>query len=340
MSIRYLLRGEDLDMANNRYIIVEEQGWADETFDAFAANATAHAIDQVSEDISEEHGFVYTETSAKRLARNRQLGPRVSGGEIGVPMYTRGTPTLLYYALGKVVTSEPVQNLTPPNYRHVITPANTVPSFRMAVGKDIKEHRYVGCAVKSVKIDYTVGDVALATFDLLVRKELEPGDLLTPTFPDYDQKERSFLGVEVGVTVDGRVVGYVRSFSLEINNDLVEDNHSFGSRFLPDLRVQGLTITGSMTLAYTNIDRYNDVLNETEGSFSLVFTKGTIGTAGYRQVDIILPKLSYDSGKLPTDSNKEYVLEVNFTAEITPGETEDGVAFVVHNDEAGTEVSV
>jgi len=48
-------------MVNNRYVIFEKQAWATETFAAFAAAAAAHAIDQVSEDISEEHGFVYTQ---------------------------------------------------------------------------------------------------------------------------------------------------------------------------------------------------------------------------------------------------------------------------------------
>ena len=69
-------------MANNRYVMFEEQAWLTETFGAFNTAAAAHAVDQVSEDISEEHGFVYPQTSAKRLARNRLLGPRVSGGEI------------------------------------------------------------------------------------------------------------------------------------------------------------------------------------------------------------------------------------------------------------------
>ncbi len=64
-------------MANNRYVMFEEQAWASDTFTAFSANAAAHPIDQVSEDISEEHGFVYVQTSAKRNPRNRLLGPRV-----------------------------------------------------------------------------------------------------------------------------------------------------------------------------------------------------------------------------------------------------------------------
>jgi len=317
----------------------EEQAFATETFAAFAAAAAAHAVDQVSEDISEEHGFVYTQTSAKRVHRNRLLGPRVSGGEIAVPMYTRGTPTLIYYALGGVVTVSEAAG-PPENFKHTISPASSVPSFRLAVGKDLKEHQYVGCAVKSLKIDYSVSEPAMATLDLLVRKELAPATLQTPTFPDYDVKERTFLGTEVTVKVNDVSIGYVRSLSIDISNDLVEDNHSFGSRFLPDLRVQGLEITGTVTIAFSDIARYNDVLNETENKFSFQFSTGVFDSAGYRNCEIILPKISYDSGKLPTDENKEFVLEVNFTAEVDPGVNDNPIQFIFHNDEAAAELAI
>jgi len=328
-------------MVNNRYVIFEEQAWAIETFVAFAAAAAAHAVDQVSEDISEEHGFVYTETSARRLARSRLLGPRVTGGEIAVPLYTRGTTTLLYYALGQVTTTEPITLLTPPNFKHVIVPSTTIPSFRMGIGKDLNQHQFVGCAIKSLKLDYTIGDPAMATFDLLVRKELTPpGTLLTPTFPDYDVKERSFLGTEVVAKVDGATVGYVRNFSVDIGNDLVEDNHSFGSRFLPDLRVQGLEITGSVTIAFDDIVRYTDVLDEVEVKLEFLFATGTIGTANYRQMEVILGKISYDSAKLPTDGSNEFILEVNFQAETDPGVDENGIQLVVYNDETAAEFAI
>lgn len=326
-------------MPNNRYLMFEEQDFAVETFAAFAAAAQAHAVDTVSEDISEEHGFVYKNTSAKRLARNRKLGPRVSGGEVGVPFYTRGTPTLIYYALGAITTTTEAAG-PPENFKHVIVPSTTIPAFRLAVGKDINEHQFVGCAVKSCKIDYTVDDDAIVTLDLLVRKELAPATLQTPTFPDYDIKERSFLGTEVTAKVDGSDVGYVRSLSIEIDNDVVEDNHAFGSRFLPYLRVQGLTITGTITIAFDDIARYNDVLNEAENKFEFIFSTGTLGQIDYRDVHITLPKVSYDSGKLPTDANNEYVLEVNFTAEVDPGVNENGIEIVIHNDEAGAELAL
>ena len=323
-------------MANNRYVMFEEQAFPTETFlSPFTAGGEDHAVDQVSEDISEEHGFVYIETSAKRTKRNRLLGPRVSGGEISVPIYTMGLPTLVYYALGSVAHDEPVTMLTPPNFEHKITPGTSIPPFRMAIGKDLKEHQFVGCAMKSLKIDYTVGDAALATFDLLVRKELAPGTLQTPTFPDYDVVERSFTGVEVICEVNDVPVAYCKNLSIEINNDLVEDNHCFGDRFLPNLRVQGLEVTGSIEMAFADIARYTDVLDEVEQKFAFIFSTGTLLAAGYRQFKITLEKMSFDKGSLPTDGNKEYIMQVDFTAEIDPAGLNTPLEIEVYNDESG-----
>ena len=316
-------------MPINRYIVVEQQAFDLETFAAFGANALLHPIDQVSEDMSMEHGFEYPETSAKRLKRNRLFGPITNGGEVAVPMYTRGFPTLCYYALGAVTTTEPTTGL----FKHVIRASNSIPAFRMGIGKDINQHQFVGCAMKSMKIDYGVKDVSLATFDVLSRKELAVGALISPSFPDYDVLERSFLGVEVIAKINDVIVGYVRKFSLEVNNTLVDDNHGFGSRYLPKLIIQGLEIKGSIQIAFDDIARYNDVKDEVEPKLELIFTHGQPATTGYREISILLPKLSIDMGKMPTEGNKEYVIDADFTAEVEPGDP-DAIEITVYNTES------
>ncbi len=327
-------------MANNRYIHFEQQAFATETFTAFDAAALLHPIDQVSEDLSEDHGFVYPTTSAQRTNRARILGPRVGGGEIAVPLYTVGTTTLIHYAMGATATTEAAAG-PPANNEHKSTIANTVPAFRMAIGKDLNEHQYVGCAMKSMKLDYTVGDPALATFDVLYRKELSPpATLATPTFPDYDVVERTFIGTEVVTEIDDTPVpGVIRTFSLELNNDLVEDNHGFGDRFLPALRVQNAEVTGSFTMLYDVLGRYQDGLDEAEKKLSFLFSTGTLGMTGYRAVEVLLEKVSLDVTKLPTDSNKEYIIDVNFTAEIDTAGDSEQLQVITHNDETAAAVT-
>ncbi len=304
-------------MANNRYVMFEVQAFATETFAAFGASALAHAIDQVSEDISFDHGFNMPVTSAKRAPRDRLLGPILGGGDIACPMYSLGFSTLAYYALGKNATlvGDGANGAEVGAFIHTITPGTTVPAFRMGIGKDKNEHQFVGCAFKSVKLDYSIDNPALATFDTLVRKELTPGTIQTPTFPDYDVSERTFIGTEVVAEIDDTIIAFVRSASIEINNTLVEDNHTFGNRHMPELVVQDLEVKGNLTLSFDSIDRYNEVHDEDELKLELIFTQNAISSLTHRQVKVTLPKISLDTGKLPTDGNKEYIMNIDFTAE-------------------------
>jgi hypothetical protein len=325
-------------MAINRYIMFEQQAFATETFVAFGAAALAHPIDQVSEDINTDHGFVNPVTSSKRAPRNRLLGPVLSGGDIGVPMYSMGFPTLAYYALGSAATivGNGSNGAATGAFVHTFTPGNAVPAYRMAIGKDVNEHQFVGCGMKSLKMDYSVDNPALATFDTLVRKELAPAALATPTFPDYDVAERSFLGVEVTAEIDDTITTKIRSASVEINNTLVEDNHTFGDRFLPELIVQDLEVKGNVTMTFSDIVNYNQVRNEDEIKLELLFTHGTFQTLPARDVSIILPRLSLDTVNLPTDGNKEYILSIDFTAQAVNNDDEVIQIQVVNEEDNAT----
>lgn len=321
-------------MAINRYVIFETQGFALETYATFGTAALGHPVDQVSEDISFDHGFVNPVTSAKRAPRNRLLGPITGGGDLGVPMYSLGFSTLCYYALGKDVT---VAGTPAANYKHTMTPGTTVPAFRMGVGKDLNEHKFVGCAMKSMKLDYSTDSPALATFDVMVRRELSPpGALITPSFPDYDVAERPFLGVEVLAEVDDVANLSVRSFDVEINNTLVEDNHTFGSRYVPVLVVQELEVKGSFSMTYDNLTRYLDVLDENEPKLEFLFQHDAVGDTEHRFLNVILPKVSLDVGKLPTDGNKEYIVSVDFTAEALTNDDEV-IIIEINNEEQGSD---
>jgi hypothetical protein len=327
-------------MAINRYVMFEQQAFATETFAAFAAAAAAHAVDQVSEDINFDHGFVNPVTSAKRAPRNRLLGPITGGGDIGVPMYSLGFPTLAYYALGKIATvvGNGANGASTGAFIHTITPGISVPAFRMGIGKDVNEHQFVGCAMKSMKLDYSVDNPSLATFDTLVRKELAPATLQTPTLPDYDVAERPFLGVEVTAEIDDTISTKIRSASIEVNNTLVEDNHTFGDRHLPDLIIQDLEVKGNITMSFTDITDYNSVRNEDEIKLELLYTHDTVLTLPHRQMNITLPRLSLDKVNLPTDGNKEYILNIDFTATAVNNDNEVILLDII-NEEDNTETT-
>ncbi len=306
-----------------------------ETFSTFGTGSKAHIIDQLSEDMGvDEHGFHFPETSSQRLNRSKLYGPVKVNGEVAVPLYTIGTPTLLHYLLGKTTTTDGSPN------SHVIENANTVPAFRMAIGKDKKEHRFMGCAMKSCTLDFSLTEPATATFDIFSRKELAPGDLQSfggsgLSFPDYNVKDRSFLATEVGVKIGGEAAGNVRGLSLTVTNNIVEDTHTFGDRYQRQLIVQGLEVTGNITLAYDDIATYNYILNEESKKIELEFDHGTGATS--RSMKVEIPTVAFTSGKLPTDGKNEYILETDFTAEgTTDGEA---IKITVENEETNANLT-
>ena len=292
----------------NRYIKLQKstdfkvETWPSESTDI-------HKIDMSSDDISGDKGFIYPETVAQRLKRNRLPGGVKYGGEIQVPAYPIEAISLLYYTLGKCTSAAGSNSL----FDHVIKASNMIPSFIAAIGKDIKEHRFTGGCMKGVTIDYETGEPVLLSFDTMFRKELVPSSLSTIAFPDYNVAERAFSGAEVAHKVAGTQVHYIESASIEIANNVVDDNFVLGDRYLPTKFIEGLEITGSMELAYSDYARYEDFLDEDEPKLELLAEYGATTTK--RAFGVELPKLSLNTANLPTDSTSRYLLEVEFMAE-------------------------
>ena len=110
----------------------------------------------------------------------------------------------------------------------------------------------------------------------------------------------------------------VRSFSLDLDNGLQDNTHSFGDRYLQDLRAQTFTASGNITIAFNDITQYNNVLNESESSLKLSYSQGAANSVERREFNVELPKISYDTVKLPTDANNEYILDLSFTCQTDP----------------------
>ena len=167
-----------------RYVAVKANtNFKSETFGSPISATTGHFLDQISEDIGMDRGLIFPETSAQRVMRNRIPGQVAISGDIQVPLYSKGTPTLLYYALGTDTYDDNVRS-TAGLHKHVISAAPVPKTFQMAVGKDIKEHRYMGCVVRSFTLDYDPSESVLASFTIMCRIEVAAGNIIAnPTLP-------------------------------------------------------------------------------------------------------------------------------------------------------------
>ena len=275
-----------------------------------ADSANNHEIDIISDDISGDKGFIYPETSAQRLKRNRLEGGIVYTGEIQIPAYPREAMSMLYYALGSLTSAMPDASGV---IKHTVKMATTIPNFNLAIGRDKMEHRYTGGCLKGLTIDYEVNEPVLLTCDTMFRTELASGALDTITFPDYNVLEKAFAGAQVEHKINNTTVHYIESASVEIANSIVEDNFTLGSRYLPNKFVEGLEVTGNFEIAYSDYQRYADFLNEQELKLQLIASYGGAATA--REFELSLPNLSLNTANLPTDSTSRYLLETEFMAQ-------------------------
>ena len=291
-----------------------------------SAPLKAHYLDATSEDISTDKGFIYPTTSAQRLKRNRLLGPVTVGGEIQVPLYSVGTPTMIYYAMGACKAETAAVSGV---YTHEISVGEDVPTFFAFIGKDHREHQFSGGVVKSMTIDFETSEPALASFDCMFSREIYTSSAVggavddTVSFPDYNVAERAWAGAEIDAKIAASAsetavaVNYIESASLELTNTAVEDNYALGNRYIPAKFIQEAEVTGNMSMNFANIARYEDFITEKEPKLELAGeSRGTGGTL--RKFEFIMHKVSFNTGNLPTEGSDRYVFETEYMCERIP----------------------
>lgn len=304
----------------NRYVMVIKSS-GDYDSDTWPTSLTnAHYLDATSEDMGQDRGFIYPNTSAGRVNRSKLKGPVKIEGDVQFPVYIDGTPSMIYYGLGGVTTTETGTNTGV--FDHVIKKTTVPPHFDMEVGKDLKAHRFKSCVVKTMTFDYDPSEAFLATFSVLARKELAAGTLAEVTFPDYNIAKRAAAGTEVKTQINDAAVNYLESVSIEIDNQFVDDHFALGSRYLPNKYVQGLEVTGNIEAGYGDYARYQEILDETPIKLSL---KHSINSAN-ATFETVLPQIALDTGNLPTEGSDRFMIKTDFTAERTA--TSDDIIIV------------
>jgi len=322
-------------MALVRYIQFETQSnFTTETFSAFGSDA--HVIDPIGEDITGDQQYIYPRTAGLRNIRGRVEGSKKWTGPLDTPLYSAHAPSLIYYAMGTAVTvdNSPFAAIN----TTVITKADSLPFFKAGIGRELNEHRYTGGIMSGFTIDYSPDDVFTGSFDCVFRRELSPAALDTlASFPDYDDLERGFGGVEVTTRLGGADVDFVESASVTLENNVADDAYSLGSSFLPAGIIAAFGVTGSFDLRYDAVTRYTDWLDGTKPRFELNAQHGVVASVTQRDVKFDFPKISYDVNRLPTDNIERYVQTLDWTAE--PDTNGDPVIVTVINAQDNTSIT-
>ena len=159
------------------------------------------------------------------------------------------TPLLNSHASGVAV--KPVQ--APFTHMFQPTDAKTLPSFTARIGKEVFEHVFSGAAVDRLSFNVERGFLT-ATASILAQKDsraaLHTG---SKTFPTDMYSARNGRTIIAGTNVSSLSEG----FSLDIANNLDgEGGVRMGSRFLQELLVQGVDVSGTLTLAFADSNEY------------------------------------------------------------------------------------
>ena len=147
-----------------------------------------------------------------------------------------------------------VKRVTSP-FTHIFAPNNesTLPSFTARIGKDVFEHVFEGATVD--RLSFSV-DRGFLTCSVSVQARKDSSVTLNAGSKSFNRDIYTFrhgttfiAGVDETAAVEG--------FSLEIANNLdAEGGVRMGSRFPREFPVQGLDVSGSLSLAFDSADEY------------------------------------------------------------------------------------
>jgi len=284
--------------------------------------ASVEYVDVVSESIVGEQSFLDLDTAGSRWIRARYPGAWVQSGSIDLIPNASRISKFLKWALGNVTTTGDAT--TPTAYKHEITPASTLPSFTLEIFPDVGSYsrQITGCGITSLRFEAPAREFVTATVDIIGRKE----KLISPTTPSFVSR-RPFIFYDGSVS--GLVSANVEAIRLTIENDIADDAFVIDDRFLPGLRVQGMTVTGELDIAFLNWDIYRKFLGSatalepgaTADSYSLTVTFTSTEQTGsavagyeYYQMKFELPEIYLDTSTANFDRRDRIVQGVSFTA--------------------------
>jgi len=219
-------------------------------------------------------------------------------------------------------------------YIHTITPVlgNNIPSFNAFVGKDIFEHKFLGCIINTlnISIEQELCDMAI---DVLAQKDkketITPIEDLLLTSNCHGERQRSFADCQLKVGDFGGslsdISAKVRAFTAAINNNgSTEDNIGLNSRFPQDGTVEALTVTGTITLQFENTDYLEDFWGDAGGAvdgdpqlkaLELTIDGGGVSGSGWGSGVISLGRVLLQSVGIQPSGKEKLMQELAYAAE-------------------------
>ena len=274
-----------MNSARVRYVgIGEEDNYGQE-------GSISNYIDVASSslDTPDDQAIIW-EGVSERAGVVHAPGLYVPSGDIVAPVDAYTSGYLFKWSLGAVDTSEIEQDV----YRHVFTPTNELKSFTSAIGKDIFEHKFLGCMIDSLEMEVE-DSFASMTASIIAQKDLQQ-TLSTPTFNELTY----FTFSQTTANIGGEQAP-VERLNLSIANNLDgEAGVRLGSRHPVFIPIGGRETTMSFDLTFENINHLQKFWGNTDGPVSvpthdliITMTGPPINDNYYYKLEFIIPKFIY-----------------------------------------------
>ena len=183
-----------------------------------------------------------------------QIGGGIGGDVSKVTAVNSNVLTLELSLLHPHLDNADVTKVESP-FTHIFAPTleDSLPSFTARIGKGVFEHVFAGATIDRLRFSVDRGFLTCGASIQAQKDSYAAINSGGKTFPGtlYTSRHAATLISNFDESVS------VESFELEIGNNVVaEAGIRFGSRFPREFPIEGLEISGSMTLAFQSLDEY------------------------------------------------------------------------------------
>lgn len=182
------------------------------------------------------------EIGGNRDAPDALLGPISYAGEFSGYMRNEFLATVAYGAFGTKATAGSALL----GYTHTLTPGDTLPwlSVEEKIGNGYEAFRYTDSKVNTLHLEADASGYVMTTFGMIALTQLAG---ITTTAAPRTDTSTLFVGTNVTISYNGSNLP-AKSFSLDLNNNLEDDDFRLGSLFLGDLVEKRRELTMGCTI--------------------------------------------------------------------------------------------
>lgn len=240
-----------------------------------------------------------------RASRSKKKGipmGQKNEGSFEMDMEPVSAGWLLLFALGNLATTG-----TAAPYTHKFTPGSALPSFTYKQHDTIMSRVAAGSKINSLALSMEAGgDGVLKAEVEFYAQSVADGTASTPAYTD----KSPFAFHQVTVKKGAATNEDVKSFELEIGNNLKDDNYTLRkSQNVKDINEGMREVTGSIEMQFKNKAAYLAFMSGTKDSLEITFD------AGVDQLVVELPLISYNSFEVPMGgADDEVMASLEFTA--------------------------